>query len=299
MRRLKHTSFCIAGLVLTISHPEAFALPDALPSFHPFLMDVDEKIPSACSITLLYATPCVLDDSATLLSDISPEWAEQFHLYKQHSRYIAILKTNSSDNIWQMESDLNFGRSVIYMQNNDQFVPAILSWLVMVIFGQACLSHRTILIHASVIKCGQNAYAFLGKSGTGKSTHSKLWLDYIENTELVNDDNPALRIEDGQSYIYGTPWSGKTACYKNIKIRLQAFVRLKQASSNSFFLQNNSAAFMSVLPSCTALRWDQNLFMLMTETLATIIEKTAVNELNCLPNQEAAILCFRKLNNIA
>ena len=55
----------------------------------------------------------------------------------------------------------------------------------------------------------------LGKSGTGKSTHSRLWLKYIPDTKLLNDDNPAVRIMDNNTImIYGTPWSGKTPCYK-------------------------------------------------------------------------------------
>src|SRR5690606_39491454 len=83
------------------------------------------------------------------------------------------------------------------------------SWLLMVVFGQVGLQHRLILIHASVIAYQQKqGIAFLGKSGTGKSTHSKLWLQHIPDTELLNDDNPVVRLEeDGKAMIYGTPRS--------------------------------------------------------------------------------------------
>ena len=72
----------------------------------------------------------------------------------------------------------------------------------------------TLLIHSSVICKDQQGYAFLGKSGTGKSTHSRLWLQHIPGSELLNDDNPVIRICHGTPVIFGSPWSGKTPCYK-------------------------------------------------------------------------------------
>lgn len=90
----------------------------------------------------------------------------------------------------------------------------------------------TLLIHSSVICKDQQGYAFLGKSGTGKSTHSRLWLQYIPGSELLNDDNPVIRICHGTPVIFGSPWSGKTPCYKNKEVPLKAIVRLSQAPVN-------------------------------------------------------------------
>src|SRR5690606_24548491 len=121
----------------------------------------------------------------------------------------------------QMKSCKDFSRSMIRFNDPDQLTGTVLSWFIMVAYGQRCLLYRAILIHASVVSCAGKAYAFLGKSGTGKSTHSRLWLRHIAGTELLNDDNPAIRIEpDGRVFVYGTPWSGKTPCYKNKKVFL-------------------------------------------------------------------------------
>ncbi len=74
---------------------------------------------------------------------------------------------------------------------------------------------------------------FLGPSGTGKSTHASLWLENVEGTELVNDDNPVVRIlDDGSIKVYGSPWSGKTPCYLNVNYPLGGIVNLIQASHN-------------------------------------------------------------------
>lgn len=75
----------------------------------------------------------------------------------------------------------------------------------------------TVLFHAAVVSHEGRGYMFLGPSGTGKSTHASLWLKYIDGTELVNDDNPVVRItDDGQATVFGSPWSGKTPCYRHV-----------------------------------------------------------------------------------
>lgn len=75
----------------------------------------------------------------------------------------------------------------------------------MVLFALATAPHKTVLFHAAVVSHQDKAYMFLGKSGTGKSTHARLWLTYIEGTALVNDDNPVVRINDNVATVYGSP----------------------------------------------------------------------------------------------
>ena len=84
------------------------------------------------------------------------------------------------------------------------------------LLATACLD--TVFVHASCVRFEGKAYLFLGKSGTGKSTHSRMWLDALEGVELMNDDHPVIRIgSDGHPVAYGSPWSGKTRCYKDVE----------------------------------------------------------------------------------
>ena len=82
-------------------------------------------------------------------------------------------------------------------------------------FSAACMG--TMLMHASVIRCDGKGYLMTAPSGTGKSTHTRLWYDNIPGCDLMNDDNPVVRIIDGKAIVYGSPWSGKTRCYRNIQ----------------------------------------------------------------------------------
>lgn len=168
----------------------------------------------------------------------------------------------------------------------------------MLIFAFAGASHQTLLIHASCVGYGDWAFPFTAKSGTGKSTHSSLWLKHIEGSELINDDNPVIRIEnDGTPYLYGSPWSGKTPCYRNVKRRLGAVVQIERALQNSIERLSVVHAFAILLPSCSSMKWDEQLNDHLCQSLSSIISTTPVYTLHCLPNEEAAQVCFRSLTS--
>lgn len=161
----------------------------------------------------------------------------------------------------------------------------------MLVFAFAGNFHQTLLLHASLVRKDGYGYAFIAKSGVGKSTHVSLWLRNIEGCDLMNDDNPILRIINGKPFIYGSPWSGKTPCYRNIKAKLGAITRIDRASQNSIEQVRPAEAFASLLPACSTMKWDQVIFHHTCNTIAHIIETTSIYTLHCLPNEEAAIIC--------
>jgi hypothetical protein len=138
---------------------------------------------------------------------------------------------------------------------------------------------------------------FLGKSGTGKSTHSSLWLKYIEGTELVNDDNPVVRfLEDGSIIVYGSPWSGKTPCYRNVRYPLGAIVLLSQAPQNVIRRLRPLEAYAALIASISGKRWDSRLAEGLHETENLLATNVPIWHLDCLPDEEAAKLCCRTVN---
>ena len=133
-----------------------------------------------------------------------------------------------------MQADRCFSVVSVFLHEEDKRAGHALSSLLRIAYSQAVLYWDAVSIHASAVFCENQAFLFMGKSGTGKSTHSALWLKYIPGTELLNDDNPTLRIVNGRVYAYGTPWSGKTPCYKPLSYPVGGMVRLKQAPANRF-----------------------------------------------------------------
>lgn len=172
----------------------------------------------------------------------------------------------------------------------------ILNNALILLFAMFTARRETLLMHASVIIHKGKAFMFLGKSGTGKSTHSRLWLQHIREVELLNDDNPVIRVMGGKVWAYGSPWSGKTSCYKNEHAQLGALVRLYQAPVNRMEKLEGIAAYVAILPSASGMKWDKRLAAGMHDTLAEVARLIPVYQLHCLPDAEAVRLCYEQVS---
>jgi hypothetical protein len=123
-----------------------------------------------------------------------------------------------------------------------------------------------------------------------------MWLRYIPGCDLMNDDNPIIRIIDGEPYIYGGPWSGKTPCYRNVKAKLGAITRIDRAPQNSIERLHPIEAFASFLPSCSSMKWDKDIYRRICDTVTKVVETTGIYTLHCLPNEEAAQVCYKAIS---
>lgn len=90
------------------------------------------------------------------------------------------------------------------------------------------------LFHGSAIAADREAYIFTAASGTGKSTHARLWRDLLKDRAvMINDDKPLIRVNpDGTAIVYGTPWDGKHHLSRNISSPLRAVCILEQSEEN-------------------------------------------------------------------
>lgn len=166
----------------------------------------------------------------------------------------------------------------------------------MMAFAFASCLKETLLIHASSVRKDGYGYAFIAKSGTGKSTHTGLWIKNISHCDLLNDDNPIIRIIDNVLYLYGSPWSGKTPCYRNIKTKLGAITRIERAADNHIEKLKPTDAFASLLPCCSTMKWDNKIYNAICNNVIKVIEKVNIYTLHCLPDKNAAIICHNQIS---
>lgn len=292
-QNLRSVYFLVADHLIQVFMPMQLRIEKSLPTFAPFAADAITAAKPMLSVTLS-TSPAPRDDpQAKLLSDISVIWNERFRFEETATSYITTIQATAGDQAWKMVSSKDFAKSIIYAPASELYSTSKFGWLIMIAYGQAALHHRTVLIHASVVKREGVGYLFLGKSGTGKSTHSRLWVENIEGVQLLNDDNPAIRVyENGKIAVFGTPWSGKTACYKQEQARLGAIIRLEQAPFNKLHWKQGKEALVTLLPSTSAIRWNADLFAAMLQTIGTILEDIPIGVLQCLPNGAAARLCY-------
>ena len=99
--------------------------------------------------------------------------------------------------------------------------------------AEQMIDFDTVLFHGSVIAVDGVGYLFTAKSGTGKSTHTRLWREYFgDRAIMVNDDKPLLHIGDSGVVAYGTPYNGKHRLGTNISVPLKALCILTRDNDN-------------------------------------------------------------------
>ena len=165
----------------------------------------------------------------------------------------------------------------------------------MVLYALATAPLGTALFHSAVVEHDGYGYMFLGKSGTGKSTHARLWLKHIEGTELLNDDNPVVRVLPEGIRVYGSPWSGKTPCYKDESYPLGGIVLLEQAPFNKIRALRGIESYAAILTSISGKRWEKSIADALHITENAIARDARVWHMQCLPDNDAARLCHETI----
>ena len=160
------------------------------------------------------------------------------------------------------------------------------------------LEYNGIVMHASVIEAGGKAYAFTAPSGTGKSTHTRLWTENFDDAVIINGDKPLLRYIDDKLYVYGSPWCGKENYNVNSKAELCAICFIERAEQNSITEIDTNTALRKIF---TQLLLPENkeqtdMFFNMVDILT---QKVKFYSLKCNMENEAAIIARNGMENNA
>lgn len=153
------------------------------------------------------------------------------------------------------------------------------------------------VLHSSAVVMDGRAYLFSAPCGTGKSTHTKLWQKVFgeDRAQILNDDKPALRLEDGIFYAYGTPWSGKTAQNLNLRVPLAGICVLRRGAVNKIEPFGGPQAIHALLAQTVRPR-DPELMQLQLDMLDALIQKVPIWKLECNMDPEAAIVSYSAMS---
>ena len=145
-----------------------------------------------------------------------------------------------------MQEKMLLGRPVI--RHPDEYVESLAVYRKI---AERLPSFDTILMHGSCIAVDGEGYLFTAKSGTGKSTHARLWREaFGDRVWMINDDKPMLRIEETGVMVYGTPWDGKHHLSRNASVPLKAIVNLTRDESNHIGPMSRADAFPVLMKQC-------------------------------------------------
>lgn len=152
------------------------------------------------------------------------------------------------------------------------------------------------LLHSSCVVEDGKAYMFSANPGTGKSTHTSLWLKYLgeDKAFILNDDKPAIRLEDGVFYAYGTPWSGKTDKNINAKYPVGAVSFIERSDKCFITDMEPRDAFKNIYWQTVKPRIEANLDMLL-ETCDKFIKTVPIYRFGCDISEKAVKTSYDKM----
>ena len=278
----------VAGHVFNVALPEESPLWGQMDQYGPFeTQAADEPI-----FTLQWE---IIRPSETQYEPVYTEHPQEegqsrIELYSNEDGWrFKMSRTANGPIFCVMDCDKEFKKAV-FCAKGDALQGLNSALMLMFAFRTACLG--TLEMHASVITKGGKGYLFLGKSGTGKSTQSRMWLESIEGAELLNDDNPIVRImPDGKVRVFGSPWSGKTPCYKNMDAEIGGIVRIRRCQENKITRLSNLEAYASLYSSCSGLKADGPVGDGLHKTMEHVVLNVPFYVLDCLPDHDAACVC--------
>lgn len=288
---MKKVGFVVGELPFVCELPEGVDVKRLLPSFQPFQYmqeGADWAFRVECTEEPLHT------GEWNLLEEFCNDLG-QVRLFRNAESFLMELSYDAMGSQHWLQMDSTVSVVKVRVAWEDPSATQALTSMLRIAYSQRVLHHDGFSIHASTVVKDGKGFLFLGKSGTGKSTHSRLWKEVWKDVELLNDDNPIVRRIDGRWWVYGSPWSGKTPCYKQRRAPLQGMVRLRQASENRWLPVQGVKAWTTVYPSCAVIYQEGSLYERLRNTLNRLVTDVTVGRMECLPNTEAAELSWKNM----
>lgn len=236
-----------------------------------------------------------------VISDENIKWLYKltgengYYIYNTERNHGKVLTLAEIDYEWRNGKFLYFdysnqGNRDGYQAQTEYYTHVLMGMM----FRNCLINHGGIVIHASTLECEGRGIMFSAPSGTGKSTHVKLWQEYIgDGVRILNDDTPAVRSKDGKLHVFGTPWCGSSGIYCNASAPLEAIVLLEQAQANSLQQLSVPEAMLKLMPRAFLPYFDQEMMHKTFDIMETIYSLVPVYLLKCRPDKEAVELVYQ------
>lgn len=162
-------------------------------------------------------------------------------------------------------------------------------------FYKALLHFNGMLLHSSCVVYEDKAYLFSAPCGTGKSTHTQIWLKRFPGAYILNDDKPAIRVTDDGVYAFGTPFSGKTDLNVNKGVPIQGICILGRDTYNHIEPADKEDALFNIMNQ-TVRPPEEDVMLKMLDTLDKVVSSVPIYRLYCNMELEAAEIAYNGMN---
>ncbi len=164
------------------------------------------------------------------------------------------------------------------------------------LFYKEILKFNGMLLHASAVVKDGEAYLFSAPSGTGKSTHTQLWLKEFPDAYILNDDKPAIFFIDDMPYVAGTPFSGKHDISKNELVPLKGICFITRSKENWIKELDNVRSVFEILNQTERIPYKEDMILIIN-LVEKIIKRPHIFKMGCNISKEAVYTSYNLMKN--
>ena len=224
---------------------------------------------------------CRFEENLQFLNDYRTEKEPLFSIEPERADLIRTQEEFDREAVLEGRPKQQFGET--FLENN----------AVHLMLSEKLVSYNVLMLHGSALCMDGDAYIFTAPSGTGKSTHSRLWREaFGERIWMINDDKPMLRIKNDGVMVFGTPWNGKHRLGRNASAPLKAIVWLYRDEQNHIEPMSKVEAFPVLLNQA----FGSTNLAVMTRVMnleKELLNKVGFYKLGCNVETDAAVLAYK------
>ena len=166
------------------------------------------------------------------------------------------------------------------------------------LIAERITEYDVLLMHGSALSLDGEAYIFTAPSGTGKSTHARLWREaFGDRVFMVNDDKPMLKVREDRVLAYGTPWNGKHKLSRNTSAPVRAIAHLKRSEENRVEPMSKSEAFPVLVAQALSTK-DPAVMLRILALENRILDRVRFYTLYCSMDPDAARVSYEGMKRI-
>lgn len=176
-----------------------------------------------------------------------------------------------------------------YDQKSDNYIEIIMTLLKI---ADELPGRNKFLMHGALVAWKRAGYIFTAPSGTGKTTHVRLWEKYLgSDAEIINGDKPILEVKEDEIVAYGTPWAGKERLQKNTCVPVRGICFLRQSEINTIHRLSKKEALLLLLPQIYIMSDFQKAGKTL-ELFSEVLERIPIYEFRCNISEQAVKCSF-------
>lgn len=205
-----------------------------------------------------------------------------------------LVKNSTNDfSITIDKKDIDFEKSKDTLNSRDEYLEIL---AVHRKISEIMPKYNTILFHGSLLELDGNGYLFTAPSGTGKSTHVRLWKEYFgDKVTILNDDKPFLKIVEKKVIGFGTPWDGKHRISKNSSTPIKGICILSQDKTNWIKKLNKKEAYLTIYQQTYEVLGNIE-YKIKTLNIIDEVLKIPIYKMGCTISKEAVELAYKTMS---